>query len=70
MLAEQNGTRAPSTAQLPSDDEGVLDGLPLLGDDEDYDPVEQDDDGEPEEAPRKRARVDDLEAEALRLLGA
>lgn len=66
LIAEQNGTRAPSTAQLPSDDEVAWDDLPLLDNDDGKD----DDDDNDDEAPRKRARVDDLEAEALRLLGA
>jgi len=82
LIAEQNGTRAPATAELPSD--GVAwDDLPLLGEDsneereehdeqDDHDEHdERDEDGdESDDAPRKRARVDDLEAEALRLLGA
>ncbi|WFD20329.1 RNA helicase [Malassezia caprae] len=62
LIAEQNGTRAPATAELP--DPVAWDDLPLLSE------GSEEEREAPDEAPRKRARVDDLEAEALRLLGA
>lgn len=70
LWAEQNGMRAPAMAQLPSEDE--LEDLPLVdkvseNESEDLSP---EDEASDDDAPRKRARVDDLEAEALRLLGA